>query len=146
MLNETEIRAKLDDLDLRLVFEPEDRSYRLEYFSVAAIDPASRKRTPVRRHQLHHRATGAVINECWGPYDSAEQARILFGLLSYTDYRLIAETRGWRARCSTCDSHFTGKHWDAVPTTCSKRGCGGAVDLVDDDAGIDAASIESGHA
>jgi len=119
-----DIRARLDNADLKLVFESPDEVYRLEYFSVASIDPVTKKREASRRYRLLHRPTRSVIIDPWDQYDAEKQSVLLSRLIAYSGYRLAEVVTGWRAVCPQCGERYSGRHWDPAPTACRKSKCG----------------------
>lgn len=126
-----DIRARLDNPDLKLAFDSPDDAYRLEYYSVASIDPVTKKREASRRYRLLHRPTRSVIIDPWDQYDAEKQSVLLARLMAYSGYRLAEVVTGWRAVCPKCGEKYSGRHWDPAPTTCKQAKCGSPLEAED---------------
>jgi hypothetical protein len=113
-------RELLEDLDVKLLLDSPNGEYRFEYFTVLSKNRDTGQDVKVRKYRVLDQIRGTITPDPWDAYNLESQARILPGLISWSDYRLTVIT-GWKIACPACGYIMKGKPWKIPPKTCSSK-------------------------
>ena len=113
------VRRLLENVELKIVVDSSDNSYRFEYLTTAILDRKTGEQRLARTYRLFDIARGVVTAEPWDSYDIDKQAALLTNLLGTSRYRITKIVCGWEICCPVCGNIMRGKHWESSPKRCS---------------------------
>jgi|CXWL01.1.fsa_nt_gi hypothetical protein len=118
MTDTNAVQSLLENLDLKIVLDSPDNSYRFEYYTTAIKDRKTGQQRLTRTYRLLDLIRSGVTTEPWDTYDLDKQTTLVTNLVNFSNYRMVKIVSGWEFICPVCGHCMSGKIWESIPKAC----------------------------